>query len=167
MRAATAGRRVGVVAAVLAVLATASGGCGLRAPQPPANGVAGTIVSTDDTGLPDSPAGGGWIVAIPAEHIEDVVTLARKGRKGFTSRDLPYSGFVLDQKTVRKWGAVLAEVDDKGRFTLEATGPHLLCRVEATRTGKRLTGGCDDVSLPAGGTVRATVGEAGFRAGLA
>jgi hypothetical protein len=167
VRTASGSRRVGVLAAVLVVLATAIGGCGLRAPQPPVNGVAGTIVSTDDTGLPDSPDGGGWIVAIPAEHIEEVVALARKGNRGFSDSDLPYTRFVLVDASAKKWGVAVAAVDDKGRFTLEVTGPHLLCRAVETRAGKRLTGGCDDVSLPAGGTVRATVGEGGFRAGLA
>ena len=160
-------RRLVLALGAAAVLTTLMGGCGISAPEAPSNGIAGTIVSTDDTGLPDSPDGGGWIVAIPAEHRDDVVTLARKGRKGFTSRDLPYSGFVIDEKTARKWGAVFAEVDDKGRFTMVVTGPHLFCRVEEGRTGRRLAGGCDDVSPPAGGTVRATVGEAGFRVGLA
>ncbi len=142
-------------------------GCGAGVPEPPANGIAGTIVSTDDTGLPASPEGGGWIVAIPAERTEDVVALARKGHKGLTARDLPYSGFVLDDATAKKWKVVLAEVDDEGRFTMAVTGPHLFCRVEAGHTGKRRAGGCDDVSPPAGGTVRATVGEGGFRIGLA
>jgi hypothetical protein len=148
------------------VLLACLGACGVRAPAPPANGIAGTIVSTDDTGLPDSPSGGGWIVAIPAEHTEDVVTVARKRHKDLRLRDLPHAGFVLDDRTVKTWGAVLAEVDDDGRFTMVVTGPHLFCRVEEGNTGKRLARGCDDVSPPAGGTVRATVGEAGFRVGL-
>lgn len=161
------GRRRVVALALATVVTTMAGGCGVRAPDPPANGIAGTIVGTDDTGLPDSPSGGGWIVAIPAEHIEDVVTVARKRHKDLRLRDLPYAGFVLDDRTVKTWGAVLAEVDDDGRFTMVVTGPHLFCRVREGDTGQRLARGCDDVSPPAGGTVRATVGEAGFHIGLA
>ena len=159
-------RSVLVLGAATVGTAMMASGCGVRAPEPPANGIAGTIVRTDDTGLPDSPVGGGWIVAIPAEHIEEVLDLARRRSRGITARDLPYAGFTLDDRTAKAWGARLAEVDDDGRFTMVVTGPHLFCRVKEGTTCQRLARGCDDVSPPAGGTVRASVGEAGFRVGL-
>ena len=62
---------------------------------------------------------------------------------------------------VRGWGGEVAEVDGGGRFTVATSGDAVVCRlVDGTRG--TVARGCDELTLPVRGTVRATWGEGGF-----
>ncbi len=68
----------------------------------------------------------------------------------------------MDDAAVADLGATLVPVGRRGRFTLDATGAQVLCRVHAY-AGARYVRGCQALTLPSDGRIRASVGEAGFR----
>ena len=130
----------------------------------PGDGVRGLVVSVDDTGLSDSPLEGGWIAAVPGDRLDQLLARAGLDGEGAAPR-LAYEGFALDDAAVADLGATLVPVGYRGRFTLRVTGPQVLCRVHAY-AGERYVRGCQELTLPSDGRIRASVGEAGFRVGV-
>jgi hypothetical protein len=131
------------------------------------------MVGVDDTGLPDHADGGGWVAAIPAEHLDALLDRAARDDWRPPVTHLPYVRLPLDEETVGSWGGEVAAVDARGRFTIgrdesgepPVTGAAILCRlVEGTEVV--ITRGCAELTLPERGTLRATWGEAGFHVGL-
>jgi hypothetical protein len=155
---ATSQVRRGVRGTVLVLLAVGTSGCGAvdsllhRGP-----GVWGTVVSFDDTGLPDSPVGGGWLAAVPAHRLDDLLALAGEA---YPPDQLAYVGLRLDRGTVVEWGGVMAEVDGGGDFRLPVDGNVVVCRFPAEEA--TYAQGCDLVRLPERGRARASLGEGGF-----
>ena len=130
----------------------------------PGDGVRGLVVSVDDTGLSDSPSEGGWIAVVPGDRLDRLLTRAGLGGEDAASR-LAHEGFAVDDAAVADLGATLVPVGYRGRFTLQATGAQVLCRVHAY-AGARYVRGCQGLTLPPDGRIRASVGEAGFRVGV-
>jgi hypothetical protein len=130
----------------------------------PRDGLRGLVVSVDDTGLSDSPSEGGWIAVVPGDRLGRL--LARAGLDGEDAvSHLAYEGFAVDDAAVADLGATLVPVGYRGRFTLHATGAQVLCRVHAY-AGARYVRGCQVLTLPSDGRIRASMGEAGFRVGV-
>jgi hypothetical protein len=155
---ATSHVRRGVRGTLLVLLAVGASGCAAvdsllhRGP-----GVWGTVVSVDDTGLADSPAGGGWLAAVPAHRLDDLLALAGEA---YPADQLAYVGLGLDRGTVVQWGGVLAEVDGGGDFRLPVEGNVVVCRLPSEEA--TYAQGCDLVRLPERGRARASLGEGGF-----
>lgn len=127
----------------------------------PGDGVRGLVVSVDDTGLSDSPSEGGWIAVVPGDRVDRL--LARAGLDGEdVAARLAHEGFALDDAAVSDLRATLVPVGYRGRFSLQATGAQVLCRVHGY-AGARYVRGCQELTLPSDGRIRASVGEAGFR----
>ena len=123
----------------------------------------GEIVAQSDVeGIPDLAGEGGLVAAVPATRGADLWAAA--GAVPAAGQE-SYAQFVLDREGFERLAATVAEVDDDGRFELDADpGDYLLCRVVPTFAGD-LAGvrGCAPVRLPRDGTLRLTTGEAGFR----
>ncbi|WP_289017845.1 hypothetical protein [uncultured Ornithinimicrobium sp.] len=135
-------------------------------PRPaPASGVSGRMVSVDDTGLPPSPAGGGGMLLVPEDSVDELSRLV-----GLPEADqLAYTTFGIEPEAVAELGGHVVEVDRRGHFVLTQTGRFLLCRMpdpEGSGTPPGGVRGCDVVDLPASGTLRATFGEGGFSASV-
>jgi hypothetical protein len=130
----------------------------------PGDGLRGLVVSVDDTGLSDSPSEGGWIAVVPGDRLGRLLARAGLDGEGAVSH-LAYEGFAVDDAAVADLGATLVPVGYRGRFTLHATGAQVLCRVHAY-AGARYVRGCQVLTLPSDGRIRASVGEAGFRVGV-
>lgn len=120
-------------------------------------GVWGTVVSEDDTGLPDTPDGGGFLAVVPADRLDNVLALAGAD---YPADQIAYIGFGLDRATVDAWGGVLVEVHGDGDFKVPLQGDALVCRLPEQHAD--YVRGCARVSLPERGEARASHGEGGF-----
>jgi len=106
-----------------------------------------------------------WI-HLPGDGVRGLGLLARAGLGGEDAASrLAQEGFAVDDAAVSDVGANLVPVGYRGRFTLQATGAQVLCRVHAY-AGARYVRGCQGLTLPSDGRIRASVGEAGFRVGV-
>ncbi|SDP65361.1 hypothetical protein SAMN04489867_3316 [Pedococcus dokdonensis] len=123
----------------------------------------GTVVAVDDTGQKDRPLGGGWVAVLEDDSLTDF--LGQSGIDVPGSADLPYAAGRVLHDDVTSAGGVLAPIDDKGRFTLTATGRRTLCRlVEAPQVD--LLKGCATITVPATGRLELGTGEGGLTATL-
>lgn len=118
-------------------------------------GLSGRSVLVDDTGRDDSPDGGGWVLALPADRAADLWSAV-----GGRPDDLRHARFPVDEATAEDVGGVLVEVSDDGEYSLEDAGPTLLCRVPPEGSAY----GCAEIDLPATGEVVTSFGEGGFSA---
>ncbi|MEV6598591.1 hypothetical protein AB0M36_17195 [Actinoplanes sp. NPDC051346] len=127
------------------------------------NGLTGTAVVLDDTGLSDSPIEEGWIIAVPEAAVDDLWSAAGVA----PPEDMPHANIPLSRDQVTRAGGVIAPLDREGRFALPAKeGGYLLCRLKQTESGGERTRGCGVLTLPAAGKLRITDGEGGFHAVL-
>ena len=156
----------GRTAALVTVGVLALAACGAPGPRgtsaaPSDAHVTGTVTTLSDvSNLPDVPDPDGWVVAIPPEHIPDVLELAGDDR---TEGDLPYGWFPMSVGTAQGLGGTVGDVDGAGRFELAASGDVLVCRLVTDRwTDVEGARGCVRTVLPSGGVVRVTNGEAGL-----
>ena len=159
-QAASAPRRglVGAIATVLlAVPLVTVAGCGGP------DGIEGKVVAVDDTGQKDRPLGGGWVAVLEDGSLLDF--LGKAGIDVPSSDDLPYVGGRVLHDDVTAAGGVLATIDEDGKFALEVSGRHTVCRMtEAAQVD--VLHGCAVVDLPQDGRLQLSVGEAGLRATL-
>lgn len=150
------------------------GGCGEDAPtsspspvpdsagpssSTPRQGVSGEAVLTDDTGLADRPDGGGGIAVIPDEAAAKLWPLVGLDEE---PTDLAHTGFAIDDAQVQQLGGVIVPVAGDGTFTIERSGPVLLCRLRDSAESGTVEG-CTRADLPSTGTLKLTDGEGGFR----
>lgn len=150
----------------LAAVACALAGCVLGSCATPGSsgrtdepGLRGEVVAEDDTGFPDRPAGGGWIIAVPESRVRDL--WRDLGLEGPNVNDLRYSGFPVDRTLIEKLKGAMVGVDENGSFVLDANGPHLVCRIPPENKGA-FTQGCGVLDLPETGELDVRVGEGGF-----
>jgi hypothetical protein len=132
--------------------------------DPPADGLTGTAVFLDDTGLGESPIDKGWIIAVPAAAVDDLWSTA--GNKPIDRQNLKGVSARVTRDQVTQAGGVVAPLDDDGEFVLPVKeGPHLLCRLDsAIDNGPDVVQGCGFLTLPASGELGITDGENGFSA---
>ena len=128
---------------------------------PPGDGLVGSLVAVDDTGLSDTPIAEGWIVAVPEARGTELWAL---GGRAVEPTDIGHVGFVVDEAALGSLDAAVAAVDGRGHFRIDAPpGPSVVCQLRPTdRPGRMLTRGCAAVDLPDTGRVEASFGEGGF-----
>ncbi|MBD8059788.1 hypothetical protein IC607_12500 [Cellulomonas sp. JH27-2] len=128
---------------------------------PAGDGIAGRLVAVDDTGLRDVAIDGGWIAALP---LADADGLWRGGGLAGEPGDLGHVEIPIDDSTLSGVEAVVAPVDERGRFRLAAPpGPTLICQLRPAGTGEHMiTRGCAALDMPEAGLLMATFGEGGF-----
>lgn len=120
----------------------------------------GRVLLVDDTGMDDRADPGGWLLVVPTEA-DPWTALAVPSPGGAGDETLAHAGFVLPEGAADRLGGDLVEVDDDGRFRLEATGEHLVCRVPGPLEAST-TRGCVVVDLPVDGGLELTWGEGGL-----
>lgn len=128
---------------------------------PPGDGLVGSLVAVDDTGLSDTPISDGWIVAVPQARGGDRWAL---GGLQVEPTDIGHVGFEVDEAALGGLDAAVAAVDRRGHFRLDAPpGPSVVCQLRPTdRPGRMLTMGCAAFDVPDAGRVEASFGEGGF-----
>ncbi|WP_225753068.1 hypothetical protein [Actinotalea sp. Marseille-Q4924] len=154
-----AAARRGALAGSLAVALVA--GCGTGDLPPTPDGVVGTVWSVSDvSGTRDTRVPEGWVVALPAERLRDLLDVAGDGHM---ERDLPYLQLTVPAGTLDTLGGTVVEVDGRGRFRVDVTGDTVLCRLPEHPSGRPTTlRGCDRADLAGGTVVRMTWGEGGL-----
>ena len=158
----TAGGTVALATLAALALAACGGGPGPESAARPSDAaVTGTVVTVSDVSdLPDVPDPDGWVVAIPAGRIPEVMELAGDDP---TESELRYSWFAMSVETVEGLGGTVGEVDRAGRFRLAASGDLLVCRLVRDRWTEVVSArGCARSVLPGDGVVQVTNGEAGL-----
>ena len=135
-------RRLAGPLAVVALLA----GCGSSG---------GEARLVDDTGLPDSADGGGWVALVPADRAQDLWSAAGVP----PGDDLRHAAVPLTRELVEAVGGVARTVSEDGDFELGLTGRVLVCRVPADAARTR---GCGETEIVDGEGLVLTWGEGGL-----
>lgn len=124
------------------------------------DGIQGSLVAVDDTGLDDVPVEDGWIAALPGPGGVD--RLWPDLDEPVPDDQLRYFHERLDTAAVTEAGGVVVPVGSGGLFTLDVpAGPTLVCRLTGTLSDASVEG-CAAVELQEDRGVLATVGEGGF-----
>ncbi|WP_143162608.1 hypothetical protein [Couchioplanes caeruleus] len=86
------------------------------APDAGDDGLAGTAVVVSDMGMSDSPIDEGWIIAVPADTLDDLWTAADVQPVDQTA--MRYMSVPLSRDQATRAGGEIAPLDDDGEFVL-------------------------------------------------